>query len=382
MNIDNCLQLDLWKNENEIVVTAEITLSYSNIDTLTFYLAEDFVIDQIIYGGIELPAEIEEKQLPLRASTLKYTLALPNSMIGSSAVLLIKYHGAADSWYTLYEQDILAVNIYTAWYPDCCTPEIHPTKVRIHLNDEYFIINGSYQPAEGYWEYQPPDFDVNILALRNSSVYRSTSSVVYYYGTEHFEAAKKYISAYETAANYFKALYGNDKTHAMNLVILPNTRQCGAYIRTSLMVFDGFDEDTDSIVHHIAHETAHCWCTGALPSSWEDWMNETFAEWSALLFELEVTHNIAKFNEIIEGKQKACPSLPSIRTSDGKRPEGVHDHGVILLYEIYRKYGIESMKGILRAFDYLKIKSTQNLLIRLRQEASLADIADYINKAI
>jgi hypothetical protein len=87
MNINNSLHLDLWKNEYGIVVTAKIILSYSNIDTLTFYLAEDFVIDQITYGGIELMAKIEKEQLPFRASTLKYTLALPISMVNSSEVL-------------------------------------------------------------------------------------------------------------------------------------------------------------------------------------------------------------------------------------------------------------------------------------------------------
>ncbi len=30
MNINNSLQPDLWKNENGIVVTTEITLSYNN----------------------------------------------------------------------------------------------------------------------------------------------------------------------------------------------------------------------------------------------------------------------------------------------------------------------------------------------------------------
>ncbi len=36
-----------------------------------------------------------------------------------------------------------------------------------------------------------------------------------------------------------------------------------------------------------AHELAHEWCSGANCVSWEDWLNETTAEWSMLLYCLD-----------------------------------------------------------------------------------------------
>lgn len=116
----------------------------------------------------------------------------------------------------------------------------------------------------------------------------------------------------------------------------------------------------------FAHETAHIWCSGANVETWEDWLNETTAEWSALLFTLH-KKDPELFDEFLKPKLARYEKLPPIKTRDGSRPEGVHDKGTVLFYRIYQKFGYETMKKVVRCFADLEEKNTANFLTKLRE---------------
>ena len=96
-------------------------------------------------------------------------------------------------------------------------------------------------------------------------------------------------------------------------------------------------------------------------NSWEDWLNETTAEWSALLYLLEKERE-----ELVESSIKYrvdnCENTPSMKTDDGSRPQGVHDKGVVLFYKIYKKYEAEVIRKLLCIFYNLEKKDTQNYI--------------------
>ncbi|MDR1030883.1 MAG: hypothetical protein LBL76_08425 [Treponema sp.] len=116
-------------------------------------------------------------------------------------------------------------------------------------------------------------------------------------------------------------------------------------------------------------EIAHTWCRGADAFIWEDWLNETTAEWTALLFQLN-NGNMEVFNSVIEDKLQKYNDLPSIKTNDGSRPNG-----------IYRQYGYETISKMLQLFDALADKTTENFIMSIRKELS-PDIAKMIENGI
>ncbi len=149
------------------------------------------------------------------------------------------------------------------------------------------------------------------------------------------------------------------------------------YGRRGLLWCSTFGETETDIIALWAHETAHNWCHGADTNSWEDWLNETTAEWAALLFALK-SNNKKLFNQILMPKINCYPNLPSIRTTNGSRPAGVHDKGTVLFYKIYLETNFETMEKVLRCFTDLRIKNTHNFIKRLRHKGLLraADIIE------
>jgi len=71
-------------------------------------------------------------------------------------------------------------------------------------------------------------------------------------------------------------------------------------------------------------------------------------------------------NHISAAKEK-YKDTPVIKSADGKRPaDGVHIRGVMMFYEIYRKYGIDTITKILRVLSGLEVHATNNFLNELR----------------
>lgn len=368
--------LDVWKKKSGISVNANIRFDSELNEVLKFYVADSFTIDEITDGKNSVDFSYIVKELEFRPLTKEIEI-LPSGL----KELFLSYHGEVIGYDSLNEEDILTLNFYTAWYPTNASIEMNYL-VRVHIDDSFYVVNGEYDSTQKLWKYEPLDFDVNIIALRNHEVLESKYVSVYYYDKKNDLAVYPYYENFNRIVNYYVELFGNSKADKTNIVILPKGNKNAGYLRKSLIVFGGIGDDYDENIHSLAHEVAHSWCQGASCDSWEDWLNETFAEWSALLYELEVTHNINKFNEVIAEKENDRPILKPLKTTDNSRPEGVHDYGVLYLYKMYSTYGKEAIKQILRAFDALEIKTTENLIVELNKNVKTVVLADYISDII
>jgi len=128
----------------------------------------------------------------------------------------------------------------------------------------------------------------------------------------------------------------------------------------------------------VAHELAHFWCSGADCYSWEDWLNETTAEWAALLYALK-SGNTALFDSIINPHLENVNKYPPIKTSDGTRALGVHTKGTVLFLEIYKLFGIQVMEDLIKLFAILEIKTTDYYLEKIKLSIG-ADVFFYISE--
>lgn len=90
---------------------------------------------------------------------------------------------------------------------------------------------------------------------------------------------------------------------------------------------------------------------------------------------------MALFDNILKPKIELYDQLPAIKTVDSSRPDGVHEKGTVLFYQVYQKYGYETMAEIVRCFSRLQRKDTQNFLDALRKNG-LQGAADMIENGI
>jgi hypothetical protein len=162
-------------------------------------------------------------------------------------------------------------------------------------------------------------------------------------------------------------------------VFLPNTDPNDGYILDRLLIAGGFCKNIPSTIKAFAHEIAHIWCIGADETSWEDWLNETFAEWSALLFVYDCFGN-QEFVKGINGHRREC--LDPIKPLDGKSTRsGVHDSGTLMLYELYLLYGKNMIVKLIKIFCKLEKKTTEDFISAVR-ENDLSNVAGYIENIV
>lgn len=389
MSITNSMEIFLELYNDSFKATAHIKCPYNTKKQITFCLNNDLNISSIRANTPVLFKKTEEIILNFRSLSKRIEITGENPI----KELYITYSGSVQfdaekrkNFNNIITEDIVSLSWYSVWYPQELPFTILNNKVIIKNGTPWFVLKAKYNSKNNTWKYSNPLNDpYNIVAYRKSKLSIISNKYMNIYTIEGSKKGmlQSILKIHEDIINYYN---GNlfKKTHIKFLdvpIISPaiNTPET-AYVRRGLLWCSTFGESETEIIRLWAHETAHNWCSGADTNSWEDWLNETTAEWSALLFALKI-NNQNLFDYIINPKIKRYNSLPNIRTSDALRPEGVHDKGTVLFYKIYLETNFETMEKILRCFTDLKIKNTHNFIKKLRRKG-LSMAADMIEQGL
>lgn len=368
----NNLRLDLWKEKQRIKVQAVINLREIPDGAFSFYLGSGYTIQSMTDGFGQLVEYVQEEQVtgwaPYWADRDKYTI---NDIPSTLNVL---YTGITEAQHTMLTDDILSINGSGFWYP--CglpfQPQSWNREVFIHVGKEYIVLNACFNDDEDAWYYQPQENELFILALKNFHSKTSRGGTIYYFIEKDDEKAEICVNSVEMQLSYFERLYGYKTIDHMPIVSLPVEFNAGAYnidrtIILNRFVFD-YDDDAliryEKLVHMMGHEIAHNWCCGAA-FDWEDWLNETTAEWSSLAFLIENGYE-DYVDEVIKTYCEVETPEP-IRTPSGKKPDQVHIKGTILFYSIFQKYGLGAIKDLLQTFVTLGEKNTKTWIQALKK---------------
>lgn len=283
-------------------------------------------------------------------------------------------------------QDIVSLSWYSVWFPQKFPFITLKNKVVLENGAPWFVLKAKYYPKNDVWDYSNPLNDpYNIIAYRKNKLNIISNEYMNIYTVEgdKKEIFQSFSKIYNDIIKYYNGnlfkkrhLSFTDVALIAPAINIPET----AYVRRGLLWCSTFGETENEIIRLWAHETAHKWCSGARTGSWEDWLNETTAEWSALLFALK-SNNYELFDSILLPKIKRYYDLPAIRTKDGSRPEGVHDKGTVLFYKVYSETDFETMEKVIRCFADLKIKNTNFFIKKLRYKG-LSKAADIIEQGL
>jgi len=303
--------------------------------------------------------------------------------------LTIEYSGRVSGWCNIVEERRIALSAYSAW-------TISETSVPIGFifkmmdMDDYFIINARYEPSEKLWIYGETDHDPgNIIALKKGYYHVASTGNFSFYFLDAAEGvyAESYTRHYEEIMEYYSSVFGKKEIGKIDIVSLDLEKGGGAYFRKELIVIEKIhiSEDTNEIRQNtiglLGHELGHNWFFSADTTTWEDWVGETGAEWAALLYILSLGDG-----EFFEGHlswaKERYRETPVIKSPDGSRPaDGVHIRGVMLFYEIYRKYGAEKVTKILQILNGISVKTTANFLAQLKRQMD-DGISDAIGRGL
>lgn len=361
---------------NRLFAEAEI-LPDTKITELTFILNSRLEINSLICDGKPADITVEAVYEPLFcAEVKKYSVKRG----GDFGAVKISYGGEISGWHNVITDNIIELNRYGVWLP--CEPSCGVDENFITVNGcgDFFLVKGEF---DGVWRYSAGEWDCNLIFYRKSVLQAAEGEnvSVYFADKSLTEAAEFSKNIFEDVLDYYtKELFRREYSGGRieTACLYPALTSGGAYKRDGLIVCISPGTDEKEAVTVNAHEMAHTWCTGAEVGSWQDWLNETTAEWSMLLYCLD-RGKTDIFNAMIAEHTEKYPEFPPIKTADGSCPEGVHTKGTVVFYELYKAFGAETIKKIIRLFVDLDVKTTENLLDKMRS-LGLTNAAEMIEK--
>lgn len=285
--------------------------------------------------------------------------------------LLIEYEGELTGWFLFMTDELLHFSFYNAWYPTLLEHE-DVYEITLQCDERYEMVQGIYNQQSHTWYYSTKNqsfTDCNIMLINKEKAKKliAGNTIIWYFQKEQEEAAKVFYNTFSKLSDFYFELYGYHNSMESIIVFLPDKYPgMGAYQRTGLTVFAETSNNLEWLSHVLSHEMGHGYSNGASCTSWEDWINETHAEWNALLYELK--YNPQFFERLMQSRKKKYSGDYKIRPNGESRPSDVHETGTLIYYEIYQHLGAGAIITLLKTFDALQIKDTEHFMQALSKE--------------
>lgn len=369
------MKINLRFEGERLFAETEITLDES-VPELSFILNKGLEISDISCNEKSVPITVEAEYEPLFcAEVKKYSVKCG----GNFNSVKINYGGKISGWHNIITENIIELNRYGVWLP-CELSQSLNISAEINGCGEFFLVKGEFDGK--LWRYSAGEWDMNLILYRKN-VLKTVSGkhISIYYADGSLDGAAEFSkNVFEDVLDYYtNELFNRDYTKRTEMACLyPALTSGGAYKRDGLIVCISPGTDEKEAVGVNAHELAHEWCSGADVGSWHDWLNETTAEWSMLLYCLDRGKN-GIFDAMISEHLAKAPDLPPIKTEDGSRPEGVHTKGTALFYDMYKAFGADTVKSVIRLFVDIKVKTTEYFLEKMRG-IGLTEPAEFLEK--
>jgi hypothetical protein len=282
-----------------------------------------------------------------------------------------------DAWAQCFSDEWIEINYYTAWFPENINGGNFTSSMVIHIDNGYEITgSGIISKCNNVWEMKQPwnSFDNVIIAakkLQSKYLKEKDSYIEVVYSDYRGSAADSIITECKYALNLFENYFGKKENTYLKYVLAP-FEIGGGYSRQNFisMRSKGFNYYTQS--KGVAHEIAHFWWKNAKATTWEDWLNESFAEYSMLMY-TRARFGINKFNEQIEEYRNRTKNLPPIWGIDRNLNQAysvLYEKGSVILFELENKIGKDKFLVLLKKISADNICTTNDFLQLLEKETS------------
>jgi hypothetical protein len=130
------------------------------------------------------------------------------------------------------------------------------------------------------------------------------------------EAAANIASETLWVLKYYRGWLADDSEQTGSASVILSPRQMGGgYARPGLVVLSNISTLVArplAVFKFLAHEFAHLWWVGAPVDTWEDWLNEGFAEYFSLRA-VRQRFGEEALGEIVQKKRERIQGLPPVR---------------------------------------------------------------------
>jgi aminopeptidase N len=246
--------------------------------------------------------------------------------------------------------------------------------IKILIDSGYKIINSKKSGDYSVLEQSIPDSDCSIIASNSfncvQSNFKNITVNIYFTKDIYNNLAQKIRGYLITILDYYKR-FGEIDCQELSIVIAPR-EEGGGYCRPGLIVLMPNDDNKNEADYFkfIAHEIAHLWwCKCKRVDSWEDWLNESFAEFSALLV-LREAFGEEEFKRKINLYAQKAEGLPPIKGLDRDNEKAysvLYMKGPLILHELEENIGILEFEKLLNIVHVSNVDTTEYFLHKLNE---------------
>ena len=226
---------------------------------------------------------------------------------------------------------------------------------------------------------------------RESGSYR----VCFHYESLQDKTAECLFDDLADILGYYAIWFGQDKKGDIFTVIQSPRDKGGDYARKGLIVLSRLTDEKyitqhEQFVRNLGHETAHFWWNMAPAHSWEDWLNEGFAEYSALLI-IRKMFGTEAYSKWIADKHAAVRNIPPIwgfdrnNTNASEGPDiieaNLYNKGPLLLHQLSSRIGDEPFRLLCNEMVRTSVSSTGSFL-RLLEKSHGSNIRTWFEELL
>lgn len=327
----------------------------------------------LIKDDVDIPFIPEGKRLVIaqRADIKKLTI-IEIELVGQ--IDIIKYfHNQISSIY-------VELSLYSPWYPVFLDLRICSADITVSGLEDFYVIKGRKKDEKWHLSFQ--ENDNYLIAFRkpvinNLNLSSPKINLIFANDKEKSEVVETIETSTIEILKYLQDIFKErlPLNNELDIAIAP--RMGGGYCRKDLIVMTEHKMNKEMYEKYLTHELSHLWFTGAEVISWEDWLNESFAEYISMLF-VEQKYGEMSYIDTIDKLKEYTKNCPPIRNSDRSSEEGskIRYKGTILLHEFREKFGLDGLVELMRLLISLENKNTDSLIASIEQINEAA--ADFV----
>jgi hypothetical protein len=362
------------------------------IKRLAFYLHKQFGINRLTGKDLAGYAFNRDPAIPAVFSPQAGLLEIffeESQAEGEAVELEFEYAGWITAWpewsANQITRDWVEMGLYLPWFPQLTAGGRLTFDLEVTCESGYEVLGyGKSQKVGDRWRFtqENPVSDIVVAAAKDISRYESTVNgikVRFDYLNLSKETAEDLVGDIHWIMEKLSGWFGAAPVDELALIQSPREKG-GGYSRHGLIVLGGLDDTLiaskrEAILRYLGHETAHLWWNRAEVTTWEDWLNESFAEYSALLLVRE-KFGQAAFEARLEQKKTGSAGSPPIwgfrRGDDIENPQvdqTLYQKGPLLLHALSQRIREDRFLSLLRTVYQQEVKTSANFLELLDEQA-------------
>lgn len=393
------LMVNLNPESQSIRVQGSLTQNIlsDSLSEMTFYLHKQLVVEQItanyaLHFQTDTVTPSGYNWLP-DAGRIILHFDQPVKA-GDQLRLKFSYGGTINHW-TAYSANRLTpewveMGLYFPWFLHQTHMEDFTYRIELDCPDSYKVSGMQDIKQEGrktILQSRIPVNDMVIIASPNLKTYALQ--------TDHLEIRFDYISLDDSLVRqmaqddkkiieFLTNRFGPIPLSTVHVIQSPR-QSGGGYARLGGVVLgdlesSDYEQYYTAYQRYFAHELAHLWWHKAPKDSWEDWINEGFAEYTALQY-LRNEFGLGEYEKWLRSKQLKAKNKPAIWGFDRHKSKEettyaiiedvLYSKGPVILADLENEIGTERYDKVTKELLQLKEMTTTDLLRILESIAGM-----------